>query len=442
MLGEADLRADLRLPRGAAGDPGLLLARQTCVLASRAAGLPSPVGSAVHRRPRPRRAAGDQRDAWRRWASVGRSCIHPQQAAVVHEAFAPRRRPTCAWARSVLAEAGAQDGADGAASVLADGSFVDPADRARRPSGSSPGADAGPMSASPLTSRGIGRGPARRRRRRASSSTSRSRCIPGMPVSPSHPGFQHSLQRRHGDVVRVDGTSGANDILVLGTHIATHVDALAHISHDGLLHGGVDARGRPGGRPVRRARRAHASRRSSARGVLLDLPAHLGVDAARRRARRSPPTTSPRPPAGRAIEPGCRDHGAHRLGPAVGRPVRLPQPRRRRTGARRGCLPVARRAGAATGRRRTPPPSSTSPPGEGHARLPGHRVLLVESGIPIMEMLHLERLAALAPRRVHRRRRPAADRRRHRLAAAPARARPRVTAPTPHPHHTTRSPVP
>lgn len=125
MLGEADLRADLRLPRGAAGDPGLVLARQTCVLASRAAGLPSPVGSAFT----------DVTDTEGLRATtvllnalgfVGRSCIHPRQSAVVREGFSPSAADL-AWARSVEAEAGAQDGADNAASVLADGSFIDPA---------------------------------------------------------------------------------------------------------------------------------------------------------------------------------------------------------------------------------------------------------------------------------------------------------------------------
>ncbi|NPC97052.1 CoA ester lyase [Nocardioides sp. zg-DK7169] len=125
MLGEADLRADLRLPRGAAGDPGLLLARQTCVLASRAAGLPSPVGSAFT----DVTDTEGLRETSARLAAlgfVGRSCIHPKQPAVVREAFAPSEADL-AWARSVLAEAGTQDGADSAASVLADGSFVDPA---------------------------------------------------------------------------------------------------------------------------------------------------------------------------------------------------------------------------------------------------------------------------------------------------------------------------
>ena len=35
----------------------------------------------------------------------------------------------------------------------------------------------------------------------------------------------------------------------------------------------------------------------------------------------------------------------------------------------------------------------TIPPGEGHSRLPVHRILPVEHGIPIIEMLDLERLS-------------------------------------------------
>lgn len=63
----------------------------------------------------------------------------------------------------------------------------------------------------------------------------------GMPQSPNHPPFQMALQRRHGDYVRADGGSAANEIIVTGGHVGTHVDALAHVSHDGSLHGGVDA---------------------------------------------------------------------------------------------------------------------------------------------------------------------------------------------------------
>src|SRR4051794_23175915 len=63
----------------------------------------------------------------------------------------------------------------------------------------------------------------------------------GMPQSPNHPAYWHSLPRRHGDMVRSDGGSAANDMISMGTHVGTHIDALAHVSQDGKLHGGLDA---------------------------------------------------------------------------------------------------------------------------------------------------------------------------------------------------------
>ena len=63
----------------------------------------------------------------------------------------------------------------------------------------------------------------------------------GMPCSPNHPGFRMTLIRRHGDMVRPDGGSASNEIVVTGGHVGTHVDALSHVSQDGCLHGGIDA---------------------------------------------------------------------------------------------------------------------------------------------------------------------------------------------------------
>ncbi len=63
----------------------------------------------------------------------------------------------------------------------------------------------------------------------------------GMPQSANHPPFQMSLVRRHGDMVRADGGSAANEIIVTGGHVGTHVDALAHVSQDGELYSGIKA---------------------------------------------------------------------------------------------------------------------------------------------------------------------------------------------------------
>ena len=65
--------------------------------------------------------------------------------------------------------------------------------------------------------------------------------VVGMPQSPNHPEFRLTMPRRHGDMVRDDGGSAANDLLVTGTHVGTHIDALGHVSHCGDLYGGVKA---------------------------------------------------------------------------------------------------------------------------------------------------------------------------------------------------------
>jgi kynurenine formamidase len=100
----------------------------------------------------------------------------------------------------------------------------------------------------------------------------------GMPQSPNHPAYWHSLPRRHGDKVRGDGGSAANDIIVLGTHVGTHLDALAHVSQDGELHGGIAAvEAQVGGRFSTHG--VEEVKPGLVRGILLDVPAALGLDA-------------------------------------------------------------------------------------------------------------------------------------------------------------------
>ncbi|MFC5211956.1 cyclase family protein [Pseudonocardia sulfidoxydans] len=98
-----------------------------------------------------------------------------------------------------------------------------------------------------------------------------------VPALPTQPGFRSALMQRHGDRTFDGGLSAANEMMVMGTHVGTHIDAFCHISHNGQLHGGVDA---------------VASQRGGAfdtgsidelpplvsRGVLLDVAAHRGRD--------------------------------------------------------------------------------------------------------------------------------------------------------------------
>jgi kynurenine formamidase len=61
------------------------------------------------------------------------------------------------------------------------------------------------------------------------------------PHHPSHPPFMYRMTKAHGDMSYEGGVSASNDMFSMGTHIGTHIDGLAHIAKDGLLHGGQAA---------------------------------------------------------------------------------------------------------------------------------------------------------------------------------------------------------
>ncbi|MBD8022742.1 HpcH/HpaI aldolase/citrate lyase family protein [Microbacterium gallinarum] len=123
MLGEADLRADLGLPRGTSHAEGLLLSRLTVVLASRAAGLPSPLASAFVNVADAEGLAADSA-VQRALGFLGRSCIHPAQVPTVREAFRPAAADV-EWASRVLASATSMADDGTGVATLADGSFID-----------------------------------------------------------------------------------------------------------------------------------------------------------------------------------------------------------------------------------------------------------------------------------------------------------------------------
>jgi kynurenine formamidase len=214
----------------------------------------------------------------------------------------------------------------------------------------------------------------------------------GMPGSPNHPAFQLALQRRHGDLVRPDGGSAANEVIVLGGHVGTHIDALAHVSHNGRLHGDVDcADAVAGGRFAIHGVETIAP--MVCPGMLLDVAASHGADTL---------------PAGYGITADDLDEAARRTG------VRPPRDGvcLIRTGWARWWSQPTRYLGRESGvpgvtedgarwlaghGLRAAGTDTTAfdriPPGAGHALLPAHRVLLVDNGIHIIEHLLLEELA-------------------------------------------------
>ncbi len=97
------------------------------------------------------------------------------------------------------------------------------------------------------------------------------------PHSPNHPPFRMALMRRHGDMVREDGSSAASELISTGGHTGTHVDALAHVSHRGDLHGGHPAdEAQRGGRFSMLG--VDTIEPMVCRGVLLDVAGLRGVD--------------------------------------------------------------------------------------------------------------------------------------------------------------------
>ena len=62
----------------------------------------------------------------------------------------------------------------------------------------------------------------------------------GMPHHPAHPPFLFCMSKAHGDYMLPGNVSSAAEVITLGGHVGTHIDALCHFSKDGKLHGGVD----------------------------------------------------------------------------------------------------------------------------------------------------------------------------------------------------------
>jgi kynurenine formamidase len=214
----------------------------------------------------------------------------------------------------------------------------------------------------------------------------------GMPQSPNHPAYWRAMPRRHGDMVRSDGGSAANDLITLGTHVGTHIDALGHVSQDGELHCGTDAYAAQtgGGFPDHGI---HVFAPALCRGILLDVPAALGISTCDPGYEVTPSDldaalalTGATPEPGDVLLVrsgwGARwDEGAAYIGHATGVPGVAAD------GARWLAAHRPRAAGADT------ISFERLEAGKGHAVLPAHRILLVEEGINIIETMALEDIA-------------------------------------------------
>jgi kynurenine formamidase len=214
----------------------------------------------------------------------------------------------------------------------------------------------------------------------------------GMPQASDHPQFRMTLARRHGDLMRADGSSGSNEVLIMGCHIGTHIDALAHISFDGRLHGGVDAREAERGGRFRQLG-AETIPPLVRRGVLLDVaarasggvwPAERELTPADLQAAADAAGTAPRPGDVLLIRTGWGSLW-HDRAAFEGDLTGTPGPGAAAARWLAGLQPVAVGSDTIAFERLTP---VAQPRG-----LPVHKILIVDHGIHLIEKLNLEPLA-------------------------------------------------
>ena len=62
--------------------------------------------------------------------------------------------------------------------------------------------------------------------------------VPGMSRHPAHPPYSFVLTKRHGDFPYPGGISAISELISMGAHVGTHIDALGHIAYCGESHGG------------------------------------------------------------------------------------------------------------------------------------------------------------------------------------------------------------
>jgi kynurenine formamidase len=213
------------------------------------------------------------------------------------------------------------------------------------------------------------------------------------PHSPNHPPFRMALMRRHGDMIREDGSSAANELISTSGHTGTHIDALAHVSHGGHLHGGTSAEeAQRGGRFS--VLGVDAIEPLVCRGVLLDVAGLRGVDVLPGGyGITEEDLASAEREAGMEVRAGdvalIRSGWARHFGDAeafVGHETGVPGP------TEEAARWLAERGVRATGAETIA--YEQIRPEVGHALLPVHRLLLVEHGIHIIEVMNLSGLAA------------------------------------------------
>jgi kynurenine formamidase len=210
----------------------------------------------------------------------------------------------------------------------------------------------------------------------------------GAPVFPAHePGLLVQLHRRH-EPDAPEARTSASALLVMTEHSGTHIDALCHQAYGGRLHGGLPVSARVQTSVGFTALGIDTVPPLVGRGVLLDVAGALGVE-------RLAPGHSvsaaelERAAAGVELRPG--DAVLVRLGSGA---LWADRPAYEAAGgvSAEGARWLAARRPVAVGADNIAWDVVGEPDPE-LGSLPGHTILIVQSGIHIIESLFLEELA-------------------------------------------------
>ncbi|ABG03328.1 putative cyclase [Rubrobacter xylanophilus DSM 9941] len=210
-----------------------------------------------------------------------------------------------------------------------------------------------------------------------------------MPHAPLHPPFIFAQWAMHGDYHNGSCTP-SNDLIVMGGHVGTHVDALGHIAREGRLYGGAEASEVQHGQLGLSEGGVDQIPPVIRRGVLLDVAGHLGVE----RMEPNQPVGAELLEAvaeGQGVEVGEGDVVLVRTGW-----IQTFEDGPTFVGDKGGCPGVdldGARWVSGRGAYMTGADTLAYEVWPSH-ELPVHAHLIPESGIPIIEMLDLEELAA------------------------------------------------
>jgi len=211
----------------------------------------------------------------------------------------------------------------------------------------------------------------------------------GAPSHPAHlPGFNYFLHRHHARGA-VEARTGASGIVVMPEHSGTHIDALAHQAENLVLHGGVHVDEGVQTSVGFRVLGIDTMAPLVTRGVLLD------VAGAKRLAPEHAITVGELELAAKAAHVDIREGDAVLVRTGYGALWSEPDEYLRAAGvsAAGSSWLIDKKVGAVGADNMAWDVMGPKDPELG-VTLPGHILLLVRAGIPIIENLNLEELAA------------------------------------------------